>query len=182
MSFFGNIFTTSPLPALTKSLGKALQDRKFKVSTAESLTGGGAAYWLTRYPGSSEWFDRGFVTYTIEAKQELLHIDPELIKKYDVVSEIIAKEMASKALQHSHSQVSVSFTGVAGPSGGTPQHPVGTVWIGWAGKSFETHAEAFLFKGDRDSVLNQSIVMGFKKLIKLLNYSTNVPNALVAGN
>jgi nicotinamide-nucleotide amidase len=156
------------LEALAKNLGKALGEKEYKISTAESFTRGAAAYCLTRLPTSSEWFDRGFVTYTVKAKKEVLGISGKLIEKWNVVSEVVAREMADKALDNSHSQIVMSFTGLAGPTGGTSERPVGMAWIGFAGAGFETFAKGYIFKGSRDAIIEQAIEAAFKTTISLL--------------
>lgn len=128
-----------------------------KIATAESCTGGGIAFSITDISGSSEWFERGFVTYSNEAKQELLGVRSATLAQFGAVSDQAAREMASGALQHSHADLTVSVTGIAGPTGGTDAKPVGTVWFGLASGTEPVTAHHQLFHGDRTSIRDQSI-------------------------
>src|SRR5262245_26783082 len=116
---------------LAGRVGDALKDRKVAMAAAESCTGGWIGQAVTMVPGSSKWFDRGFVTYTNEAKQEVLGVGAETLKKHGAVSEPVVNEMVAGALKASRAQVAVSVSGIAGPDGGTPKKPVGTVCIAW---------------------------------------------------
>ena len=116
-------------------LAELLKNRHAMLATAESCTGGGVAYAITAIPGSSHWFDRGFVVYTNESKIEMLGVDASLIKKHGAVSEPVARALAEGSLKHSHADYSLAITGIAGPGGGTDEKPVGTVWFAWAGKN-----------------------------------------------
>lgn len=109
-----------------------LQKKHWTVATAESCTGGMLAQYLTQRSGSSHWFDRGWVTYSNAAKQDELNVSNELLQEYGAVSEEVAKAMALGALHHSAANIAVSITGIAGPEGGTPDKPTGTVCFGWA--------------------------------------------------
>lgn len=119
---------------LSRQLGLILKEKGMKLAVTESCTGGGFCRVITRVPGSSSWFERGFITYSDSAKEELLEIDPQLIKREGAVSETVAREMAVGALKRSHADIALSITGIAGPSGGIPDKPVGTVWFGIAKK------------------------------------------------
>ena len=119
------------LEFLLMALADALRARRWMLATAESCTGGLIAGACTEMAGSSEWFERGFVTYSNAAKSELLGVPASLIARHGAVSEPIARAMAAGALAHSHAQVSVAVTGIAGPGGGSLEKPVGTVWLGW---------------------------------------------------
>ena len=116
---------------LVKQLAAKLTEKDWMLATAESCTGGMIAAACTDLAGSSQWFDRGFVTYSNEAKTEMLGVPAELIAKHGAVSEEVVRAMAEGAIRHSHAQVSIAVTGVAGPGGGTAEKPVGTVWVGW---------------------------------------------------
>lgn len=140
-----------------QALGLALQKRQWKLVTAESCTGGGLAYWLTALAGSSDWFDRGFVTYSNESKQELLGVRSITLEKFGAVSKTTACEMAEGALNRSAAQLSIAITGIAGPSGGSLQKPVGTIWFAWKSTSSETEAKMMLLAGDRKTVREQAI-------------------------
>ena len=157
--------TLVPLTAQLKREG-------LKIVTAESCTGGMIAEALTRLPGSTGWFDRGFVTYTNEAKQEMLGVKAEVFLTDGAVSQACVEQMAQGALQQAHAQVAVAVSGIAGPTGGTDAKPVGTVWMAWARQSASgevvVKSERFLFKGDRTAVRQQSTLaalIGVKKLL-----------------
>jgi nicotinamide-nucleotide amidase len=157
-----------PLSSLAKQVGQLLRAHQLYLATAESCTGGGIAYALTQIPGSSTWFERGFVTYSNSAKQELLGVPPSTLLKYGAVSLETARAMAEGAIIHSHAQVSVAVTGIAGPDGGTAEKPVGTVWFAWVSDHFTTQTRRILFKGTRKSIREQSIVFALDELIKQL--------------
>jgi len=129
-------------------LADLLCNKQWMLATAESCTGGMIAAACTDLAGSSLWFERGFVTYSNAAKTELLGVPAELIEQHGAVSEQVARAMASGALAHSHTQVSVAVTGVAGPGGGSADKPVGTVWFGWATPA-GLFSECQHFAGDR---------------------------------
>jgi nicotinamide-nucleotide amidase len=124
------------LTELVQKLTDNLRAKHLKIACAESCTGGMIACLLTDLPGSSEWFERGFVTYSNLAKQEMLAVSPELIKTYGAVSKQVAEAMALGALSHSAADISIAVTGIAGPSGGSAKKPVGTLWIAWAMTNF----------------------------------------------
>lgn len=152
---------------LAARVGKALQNKGWFLSTAESCTGGGVAQAITEIPGSSEWFDCGFVTYSNASKSELLDISPALIAQHGTVSEEIAAAMAEGALANSNASVTVSTTGIAGPAGAVPGKPVGTVCFGWSVGDV-THTERLVFKGGRQAVREQSVVHALQGLLRYL--------------
>ena len=121
------------------------------LATAESCTGGGVAQCGDRNCGSSAWFDRGFVTYSNQAKIEMLGVSPDTLARHGAVSEATVREMVEGALQHSQAQVALAVSGIAGPDGGTPEKPVGTVWFAWGTKG-TVQARKYQLPGDRDSV------------------------------
>ena len=123
--------TSQDLPTLLAALASTLQTRGWMLTTAESCTGGLIAAACTEQAGSSLWFERGFVSYSNAAKTELLGVPAALITQHGAVSEAVARAMAEGALAHSAAQVSIAVTGVAGPSGGSADKPVGTVWLAW---------------------------------------------------
>ena len=139
------------------ALADALKSKQAMMATAESCTGGGVAYNITSMPGSSHWYDRGFVVYTNESKTELLDVKPELIKDHGAVSEAVACALAEGAIKKSHAHYALAITGIAGPGGGTEDKPVGTVWFAWAGKGRETVSNRMLFVGDRQQVRQQAV-------------------------
>jgi len=132
-------------------LADLMLKRQWMLTTAESCTGGMIAAACTDLAGSSAWFERGFVTYSNEAKSDMLGVPAELIATHGAVSEPVARAMASGALQHSRAQVALSVTGIAGPSGGSPDKPVGTVWFGWATPN-GVWSDMQRFDGDRAAV------------------------------
>ena len=153
--------------ALVEQLAQALLARGWMLATAESCTGGMIAAACTDVSGSSNWFERGFVTYSNEAKSELLGVDPALIAQHGAVSEVVARAMAFGAVRHSHAQVSVSVTGVAGPTGGSPQKPVGTVWFGFQVDGLLS-SETRRFEGDRAAVRTATVEYALQRLLQLL--------------
>jgi nicotinamide-nucleotide amidase len=153
---------------LSAQLGDLLRNKKLFVVTAESCTGGGVAEVITRTPGSSGWFDRGFVTYSNNAKHELLGIDTNLLEQYGAVSKEVAEAMVTGALRNSHAQAGLAVTGIAGPEGGSKEKPVGTVWIAWQFKNNDPVCKHFLFQGDRRQIRLQACHESLQGLIKLL--------------
>ena len=152
---------------LTRMLGAALKARGLMLVLAESCTGGLASAAITEIPGSSAWFDRGFVTYSNAAKIEMLGVSAETLEKFGAVSEETAREMALGAIKHSKAQVAISITGIAGPSGGTPEKPVGTVCFAWACAGKVNSATKKL-SGNRQQTRYLSVVTAFSELLKLL--------------
>jgi nicotinamide-nucleotide amidase len=138
------------------------------LSAAESCTGGLIAATCTELAGSSAWFERGFVTYSNAAKIELLGVDAALIDAHGAVSEPVARAMATGALQHSHAQVAIAVTGVAGPSGGSATKPVGTVWFGFAFGSGDASAEMRHFEGDRAAVRQAAVQHALTRVAQLI--------------
>lgn len=148
-------------------LAGLLLDKGWKLAAAESCTGGMIAAACTDLAGSSNWFERGFVTYSNEAKSELLGVDPALIDAHGAVSEVVARAMAFGAIRHSHAQVSVAVTGVAGPTGGSKTKPVGTVWFGFQVDGLLT-SETRHFPGDRAAVREATVRHALNRLLQLL--------------
>jgi nicotinamide-nucleotide amidase len=163
---------------MIEQLAQRLMQRGWTLVTAESCTGGMVAAACTDWAGSSQWFERGMVTYSNEAKHELLGVDSALIETHGAVSEEVAREMALGALRHSRAQVSVAITGIAGPTGGSKSKPVGTVWLAWAVPSdagpalgAETafvRTQVFHFDGDRAAVRQASAHQAVLGLLDLL--------------
>lgn len=152
------------------SLARQLQDKQLKVATAESCTGGLIAGLLTELPGSSLWFERGFVTYSNLAKEDMLSVDASLIQTYGAVSQQVAEAMALGALRHSAAQLSLAVTGVAGPGGGSLEKPVGTVWFAWARKpDFVQSLHCYFPDASRQQVRHLSCIQAVEGLISLLN-------------
>jgi len=158
---------TITIEKLAIETGKLLQDRGLKLATAESCTGGGLSYWLTSVPGSSDWFERGFVTYSNNAKIEVLGVSPETLDQFGAVSEEVANEMADGALNFSQADISIAITGIAGPDGGTTEKPVGTVWLAWS-HSMTTLTKDYHFTGDRQSIRQQAMEQALSVLLAIL--------------
>lgn len=155
------------MAGLIEKLSAKLLQSGLRLATAESCTGGWIAKCCTDRAGSSAWFERGFVTYSNEAKHELLGVDAQVLEFAGAVSEAVAMQMASGAVNHSRADVSLAVTGIAGPDGGTDDKPVGTVWFGWSvGGSVTT--ECKLFPGSRDEVRRQTVAHAVSELIGLL--------------
>ena len=152
---------------LTKTLAEILLSRNWTVSLAESCTGGLVSATLTELAGSSEWFERGYITYSNEAKTECLDVPAQIIESHGAVSEPVAKAMAEGARINSGSNVAISITGIAGPSGGTAEKPVGTVCFGWATEN-QTLTKTMHFNGDRQAVRQQATEFALTELIALL--------------
>ncbi len=151
---------------LASLLGKQLQARKLTLVTAESCTGGGIAQAITEIPGSSAWFDRGFVTYSNQSKIEMLGVECGAIESYGAVSEVVANQMAEGALKHSSSDLSISVTGIAGPSGGVANKPVGTVFIATSQMNGDIECGHYLFTGNRLDIRTQSIFFALKQCLE----------------
>jgi nicotinamide-nucleotide amidase len=153
---------------LAERVGSVLKKQGLMVATAESCTGGWVAEAITMVPGSSEWFERGFVTYTYISKREMLGVQPETLKEHGAVSEATVREMVAGALANSHAQVALAVSGTAGPGGGTAEKPVGTICFAWATLAGAVRAETVRFEGDRHSVRRQSVVHSLTVLLQLL--------------
>ena len=152
---------------LTKTLADILLSRNWTLSLAESCTGGLVCATLTELAGSSEWFERGYITYSNEAKNECLGVPAQLIESHGAVSEQTAKAMAEGARINSGSDVAISITGIAGPSGGSADKPVGTVCFGWATEN-QSLTKTMRFDGDRQAVRRQATEFVLTELIALL--------------
>ena len=153
--------------ALCQQLAAKLKQRGEMLATAESCTGGLIAGACTDLSGSSDWFERGFVTYSNAAKVEMLGVDPALIEQHGAVSEVVARAMAFGAVRHSQAQVGVAVTGVAGPTGGSAEKPVGTVWFGFSVDGVLT-SELQRFDGDRAAVRQATVRHALRRLLELL--------------
>ncbi len=160
-----NLFPTQvDLEFYSAQLGEVLLARQHCLVTAESCTGGWVAQVMTAISGSSAWFDRGFVTYSNQAKQEMLGVPAGLLMTEGAVSEAVALAMAEGALRHSRADWSLAITGIAGPTGGSAEKPVGTVWFAWAGQSGWSAARSCRFTGNREQVRAQATVFALKNL------------------
>jgi nicotinamide-nucleotide amidase len=154
---------------LATALGRALLARGMRVATAESCTGGLVAAAITSVAGSSEWFERGFVTYSNDAKCELLGVPPKVIEAHGAVSEAVARAMADGALARSHADCTVSVTGIAGPGGGTVEKPVGMVCFGWTLPMPPTVGTTRHFDGGRAGIRVAAVEAALSGLIELLD-------------
>src|SRR3954467_1089879 len=153
---------------LAERVGVTLKMRKLMMSTAESCTGGWIGQAITMVPGSSSWFDRGFITYTNEAKQDMLGVRAETLSAFGAVSEQTVREMVAGALDRSRAQVAVAVSGIAGPDGGSINKPVGTVLLAWGQKGASTRAQPMHFSGDRDTVRRLSVIAALEGILALL--------------
>lgn len=156
------------LGALARRVGVRLQKRKLKLATAESCTGGWIAQAITSVAGSSRWFERGFVTYSNQAKKELLGVHERTLLRHGAVSEETAREMAAGALARSRAQVSVAVTGIAGPGGGTRRKPVGTVCFAWSWKKGSLDSTVRRLRGSRETIRRQSVALALEGLLHRL--------------
>ncbi len=153
---------------LAQRLGLLLSQHEMMLTTAESCTGGGVAQAITDIAGSSRWFERGFVTYTNTAKIEMLGVSPDTLMQYGAVSEATVREMVAGALAHSHAQIALAVSGIAGPSGGTPDKPVGTVWFAWGIADESVFTQRHQLQGDRTTIREQSVNIALNGVIALL--------------
>ena len=155
------------LNVLSRQVGKALKNKDETLVTAESCTGGGVAQAVTSVAGSSDWFERGYVTYSSAAKREELGVRKTTLARHGAVSEQTAREMARGALKRGRGTIALSITGIAGPGGGSPGKPVGTVCFGWAQRR-RIRSETRRFKGGRASVRRQSVIHALKGMLQWL--------------
>lgn len=161
------------IQALAGRLGAELLEQRLVLVTAESCTAGGVAYAVTQIPGASGWFDRGMIVYSNESKQRMLGVPPAYLRDFGAVSEPVARAMALGALQHSNAQAALAVTGIAGPDGGTPEKPVGTVCLAWALRrdalaSPWAQTASRRFEGDRAAVRTQAIIESLEGMIAML--------------
>jgi nicotinamide-nucleotide amidase len=154
---------------LAQQLGQLLTHKGWMLTSAESCTGGWLGQTVTAVAGSSQWYDRGFITYSNLAKQEMLGVSIDTLNTHGAVSEETAREMAQGALKHSQARISVSVSGVAGPGGGTPRKPVGTVCIGWASTDGSLSSTTCRLGGDREEIRARAVAAALRGLIELLS-------------
>ena len=157
------------LPLLVGKTADLLIERNKKLTVAESCTGGWIAKVLTDLAGSSVWFERGFVTYSNQAKHEMLGVAEATLERYGAVSQETVAEMATGALKNSHADFSLSVSGIAGPGGGSEDKPVGLVWFAWVDKEGVISSAQKTFSGDRNEVRKQAVIFALIGLIKLLD-------------
>ena len=161
------MFLDDAIHKSAENLGEKLLNAGLIASTAESCTGGGVAYAITEISGSSQWFDRGFVTYSNESKKQMLGVSSKTLDRYGAVSEKVVIEMAKGAVKHSNADIAVAISGIAGPDGGTDDKPVGTVCISWHGSHNRNKTQTYLFSGDRKAVRYQAIQVALSGLTEL---------------
>ena len=159
--------SSTSIRSLCERLAEALQARGWMLATAESCTGGLIAASCTDLSGSSNWFERGYVAYSNAAKTEALGVDPALVAQHGAVSEVVARAMAFGAVRHSRAQVGIAVTGIAGPTGGSKDKPVGTVWFGFQVDG-QLSSETRCFEGDRAAVREQTVEHALRRVLELM--------------
>jgi len=159
---------------LAAQVGGMLKAHGLMLTTAESCTGGGVSQAITEIAGSSSWFERGFVTYSNDSKREMLGVSLDTLIHHGAVSEAVVREMAAGALRHSRAQVSLAVSGIAGPDGGSPDKPVGTVWFAWCVKDRTCVSSLHHFNGNRGEVRAQAVRVALQGVVDLLNQMTAV--------
>ena len=157
------------LNGLAKRVGKGLLKRRLILASAESCTGGWVAKVVTDIPGSSAWFERGFVTYTNEAKRQMLGVRRQTLEEQGAVSEATVREMAEGALAHSGADIALAISGIAGPGGGTVEKPVGTVCFAWSARAGGTWVRCKRFSGSREAVRRKSVAYSLNKILKVID-------------
>ncbi len=158
------------LLALSQNVGEVLQLQGLVLVTAESCTGGGLASAITEVPGCSAWFDRGFVTYSNLSKVELLEVEPQLLYEQGAVSEAVVRAMVQGALNHSVADLAVAISGVAGPQGGTPEKPVGTVCLAWQRRGRNADSRLVQLPGNREAVREAAIRLALEGVLARLSH------------
>lgn len=153
---------------LSTTLGQLLLAHRAMVTVAESCTGGGLGAAITAVPGSSQWFETGFITYSNKAKQRWLNVDAEVLARQGAVSAEVVDAMARGALSQAQAEYAVAISGIAGPDGGSTDKPVGTVWIGWVSRAGNSSQRCYSFKGARDAVRRQAIAQALQGLIVMV--------------
>lgn len=159
---------------LAVQVGEALKAHGLMLATAESCTGGGIAQAVTDVAGSSGWFERGFVTYSNLSKQQMLSVSEATLICYGAVSEAVVREMVEGALHNSAAQVALAVSGIAGPDGGTPDKPVGTVWFAWGMQNATVHAMRHQIAGNRAEVRAHAVRIALQGVLGLLNQRTEI--------
>ncbi len=159
---------------LATEAGNLLKVHGLLLATAESCTGGGVAQAITGVAGSSAWFERGFVTYSNLAKQQMLGVSAPTLAQYGAVSEAVVREMVAGALINSAAQIALSVSGIAGPDGGTPDKPVGTVWFAWGLKNAAVYSRCYLIAGNRAEVRAEAVRIALQGVIDLLKVHTEL--------
>ena len=158
------------IPHTASRLGEALIEKGWMLACAESCTGGGIAAAVTDIPGSSQWFDRGFVTYTNLAKQEMLGVGADTLDNHGAVSEATVQEMVTGALSRSQARVAVAVSGIAGPGGGTDEKPVGTVCLAWQVVGGDSIVRTEHFSGDRSAIREQTVLCALQGILNVVEH------------
>jgi len=156
------------LEQLSEHVGQRLLAKRLMLVTAESCTGGWIAQCITDIAGSSQWFDRGFVTYSNQAKQDMLGVSAETLATYGAVSEQTVVEMVQGALNNSQAEIAVAVSGIAGPTGGTSDKPVGLVWHAWAARNSQPVTQREQYLGDRKQVRQQTVESALNGILRVL--------------
>lgn len=175
MSTYPTVPDDETLLELARRAGKLLEQNGLKLVSAESCTGGWIGQIITAIPGSSAWYDRGFITYSNSSKQQMLHVQPSTLTQSGAVSEQTAREMALGALTLSQAQVAVSVTGIAGPAGGSAEKPVGTVCFAWmleSASATSANSKICRFSGNREAIRRQSVAIALRGMLELLENTT----------
>lgn len=157
----------SSIKSLVQKVAMGLQQKGWRLVTAESCTGGSIGSYITALPGSSGWYDGGVISYSNALKIDLLGVESETLVQHGAVSEAVAQQMAHGARLRLQADIAVSVTGIAGPDGGTEEKPVGTVWIGWS-TSVQCYAQRFCFVGDREQVRQAAVLEALRGIEKNL--------------
>jgi len=166
MNAQGNTHDDPALLRAARGVESRCRSRGYVLVTAESCTGGWVAKCLTDIAGSSDWYRGGAVSYSNGLKTQLLGVDPHLLNVHGAVSEAVARAMAEGALEHLGGDCAVAVTGVAGPAGGSPEKPVGTVWIAWADSAGGTFVQLFRFSGDREDVRRATVLHALRGVLR----------------
>lgn len=162
------MYTDDDIAEVAARVARLLEARGVCLATAESCTGGWISKSLTDIPGSSDWFEYGFVTYSNEAKETMLGVEPAIIEEHGAVSREVAVEMAIAARVVSEADLAVAVTGIAGPGGGTEDKPVGTVWFAWHGPERRAASRAEAFSGDRAAIRRQAVIAALQGVLRQL--------------
>ncbi|MBI3222416.1 MAG: nicotinamide-nucleotide amidase [Nitrosomonadales bacterium] len=162
------------MDVLATQVGGALKAHGLMLATAESCTGGGVAQAITDVAGSSAWFERGFVAYANDAKREMLGVSRETLMQHGAVSEAVVREMVAGALQHSHAQIALAVSGIAGPDGGTVDKPVGTVWFAWGLRNGTTQAQRHQIAGGRTEVRAHAVRIALQGVLEMLKHRSEI--------
>lgn len=160
------------MDVLAAQVGGLLKSHGVMLATAESCTGGGVAQAITEIAGSSAWFERGFVTYSNLSKQQMLGVEAATLEQYGAVSDAVVREMVAGALRYSAAQLALAVSGIAGPDGGTPDKPVGTVWFAWEIKNSVMQTQRYQLAGNRSEVRAQAVRIALQGVIDMLNQRT----------